>query len=674
MIGISTRIWAGVLALLLLPVLALASDKSGSDNANNSTAAGKAGASASSAPASTTAPGAAPAAGSPATNDPLLRLMVAQGLLSPADVSKLAGVPSSELRDRLLILLLMKNKNALSSEDLNALKAPSEATTNAAGGAATVNSSSAESASKDEDQQNPPQLPPAPPPAGPIPAVAPIRVLQIDPPKREGVIPILSVGKNVRIQPYGLFKASVIYDTSSPYGNDFPLPGFNPATNGPNNQPEFHNKFRFARFGANFEWMDTPHIVLTGKIEADFEGNFSRVNNRNISTIRSSMFQLRQGYVRLDYKPNDQNSWFALFGQDWTPFTNSTLPNLFETTGLGVGFGTLYTRLPQFRFGYQHNFGSWQIGPEFAVVLPAYGQLPTDLLVTEGPTVGTVLPNNEGINNQLGYGERQGVDSAQPEIQFRLVFQFQLDKAPGVAPAQLIMSGVHGNRTQTILSTGVPVGFTAFFPKGADVDSKRNALTGEFQLPTRWFTIVGKYYNGTDLRFYFGAQLYGEFNRTTGLTGTATGQSIDGSGPAPVFGCIGGGTPPTCAGGRAVIAPQIPPRAWGGFLNIGFPLSRWFNANPAGHNAGWQLYAHYGLDQVRTADVISEGGGRAKGRLVAGTLYYKLNSFVGFGVEESLYTTVAIPLVATHQFPIFAGSPHREWNDWRSEFGPIFTF
>jgi len=671
MIRISIRIWAGALALLLLPLLSFASDKSGSDNAN--AGANRASASESSAPASTTAPSAAPAAGSPAAGDPLLRLMVAQGLLSPADVSKLAAVPSSELRDRLLILLLMKNKNALSSEDMNALKAPSEATMSAVGGAGTANSSSAESALKDEDQQNPPQLPPTPPPAGPIPAVAPIRVLQIDSPKREGVIPILSVGKNVRIQPYGLFKASVSYDTSSPYGNDFPLPGFNPITNGPNNMPEFHNKFRFARFGSNFEWMDTPHLVLTGKIEADFEGNFSRVNNRNISTIRSSMFQLRQGYVRLDYKPSDQNSVFALFGQDWTPFTSSTLPNLFETTGLGVGFGTLYERLPQFRFGYQHNFGSWQIGPEFAVVLPSYGNLPADLTVQSGPLAGTPVPNNEGSNNQLGYGERQGTDSGQPEIQARLVFQFRLDKAPGVAPAQLIVSGVHGNRTAVILANQVPAAFTTFFPKGADVNSQRNALTGEFQLPTRWFTLVGKYYNGTDLRFYFGGQLFSEFNRIAGLTGTATGQSIDGSSTL-VFGCVGGGTPPACAGGTAVIAPQIPPRSWGGFLNLGLPLSRWFNANPAGHNAGWQMYFHYGLDQVRTADVRSEGGGRAKGRLAAGTLYYKLNNFVGFGWEESLYTTVAIPLTATGQFPAFAGRPHREWNDFRSEIGPIFTF
>ena len=55
---------------------------------------------------------------------------------------------------------------------------------------------------------------------------------------------------------------------------------------------------------------------------------------------------------------------------------SSTLPNLFETTGLGVGFGTLYTREPQFRVGAEHNFGNFKIGPEFAIVLPAFGNIP----------------------------------------------------------------------------------------------------------------------------------------------------------------------------------------------------------------------------------------------------------------------------------------------------------
>jgi hypothetical protein len=646
MIRMSIRIWAGILAIAL-PAFAIALDNNAGSNANGTTNTPDTAASTAAAPAN----GATPAPGINPAGDPLLRLMVSQGILGADDVAKLAGVPSAELRDRLLLLLLTKNKSTLSTEDVSALAA-SGASGNASGAVANKD---------DEQPSGPPQVPAQAPPAGPIPAVAPIRVLQIDPPRREGVIPILSVGKGVHIQPYGLFKASAVYDTSSPYGNDFPLPGFNPVINGPGNLSEFHVKARFLRFGSNFEWMDSPHLVLTGKVEADFEGNFSTVNNRNISAIRSNALQLRQAYVRMDYKPNDNNSVFALFGQDWTPFGSSTLPNIFETTGLGVGFGTLYERDPQFRFGMEHNFGSFKLGPEIAVVLPAFGNVP-----------GTATAAT--LQNQLGFGERQGVDYGAPEIQGRLVGQFQLDHAPGVAPAQLIISGVHSHRDQIVTASGVPAGFTTFFPKGANVTTQRNALTGEVQLPTRWFTLVGKYYNGTDLRYYFSGEIYSPVSVTKGLTSVASGTTIDGSGPAVFFGCAGGGAAPTCLGGTGVVAPQLAPRSWGGFLNLGLPLSRWFNADPSGRNAGWQLYAHYGWDQVRTADVIAEGGGRAKGRLVAGTLFYKLNNFVSFGWEESLYTTVAIPLNATGQFPVINGRPQREWNDFRSEIGPLFTF
>src|SRR4029077_18758712 len=99
---------------------------------------------------------------------------------------------------------------------------------------------------------------------------------------------------------------------------------------------------------------------------------------------------------------------------------SSTLPNLFETTGLGVGFGTLYERDPQIRFGMGHHFGRFGLGPEFAIGMPAFGNLPADLV-----TNGVVNPNGEGIGNQLGFGERQGADSGRPEMQARLVAQFQ---------------------------------------------------------------------------------------------------------------------------------------------------------------------------------------------------------------------------------------------------------
>jgi hypothetical protein len=475
----------------------------------------------------------------------------------------------------------------------------------------------------------------------------------------KGFIPDIKIGKNINIKPYGFFKASAVYDTSSPYGNDFPLPGFNAMPNTVDAIPEFHVKARFFRFGSNFEWLDTPNLIVTGKVEADFEGNFSRVNNRNISAIRSNALQLRLAYGRIDWKHSDNTSFFFLAGQDWTPFGSSTLPNLFETTGLGVGFGTLYERDPQFRVGMEHNFGHFKLGPEVAIVLPAFGNLPADLT-----TAGVVNPNGEGIGNQLGFGERQGSDSGKPEVEARLVGQFQLDHAPGVAPAQIIVSGVHADRTVDIDAAVVPAAFKAAFPKGAQVSSTRMAWTAEIQLPTRFFTVVAKYYNGNDLRYYFAGQIFGPFNDTTGLTGVTTAQSLDGSSTL-AFG-LRNGVP--------VIANSLPPRSQGGFVNIGIPLSRLAHADPAGRNSGWALYAHYGYDQVLARDVRREGGGREKGDMGAGTLQYKLNSWVTFVAEESLYRTRATPLNATGNFPLFQGRPMREWKDFRSEFGPILTF
>src|SRR5712692_4277654 len=381
-----------------------------------------------------------------------------------------------------------------------------------------------------------------------------------------------------------------------------------------------------------------PNVVVTAKVEADFEGNFTRVNNRNISSLRSSQPSIRLGYGRIDWKATENTSVNLLAGQDWTLFASSTLPNLFETTGLGIGFGTLYERAPQVRFGINHKFDKgFSLEPDVAIVLPIFANLPTN------------------VADQLGFGERQGPDSARPEVQARLVAQFQLDHAPGVAPAQIIVSGVRGERDVVVLANQVPAAFAAAFPSGARISSLRYAWTGEIQLPTRYMTLVAKYYSGSDLRWYFEGQIYGPFNDTTGLTGTATAPSVDGS-TTTVFGF---------RGVVPVIANSLPPRARGGFANIGLPLSRWAHADPAGRNAGWVLNLHYGYDQVLARDVRREGGGRWKGDVFAGTLQYKLNSFVTFFAEQSLYRTRALPL-ASGVFPSFAGRPTREVNDRRT--------
>lgn len=477
-----------------------------------------------------------------------------------------------------------------------------------------------------------------------------------------------------------------------------PLPGFLGDT-GPDGSPETHIKARFARIGTNFEWPDvSDKLSITGRLEADFEGNFTRVNNRNISSLRSSQMSIRLAWGRLDYKATDKTSLFALFGQDWTPFASSTLSNTVETTGLGLGYGTLYERAPQFRIGMFHNFGGahkFGFGPEFAIVMPIFGNTPpfaaATVDTTGAPNPRTPVTIGGNLGDQLGYGERQGPDSTKPELEGRLVFQWQLDSAKGVAPAQIIFSGMHGNRTAiltraaipavpagTTTALGVPLPadfFQAAFPRGATVDTDRYGWTTEVQLPTRYVTLLAKYYRGTDLRFFFGGQLYQEFNDATGIsrvlsaTGTPTfltGGSIDNASTLS-FGVDAAGLP--------VIVPQRAPRSQGGFVELGIPLSRIAGADPAGRGAGWTMNLHYGMDSVFANDVrkLAPAGGRATSDWSFINLQYKLNSFVTFMPEFDYYRTRAIPGL-NGALPLFRGVPAAKWHNSRVEFATIFTF
>jgi hypothetical protein len=90
------------------------------------------------------------------------------------------------------------------------------------------------------------------------------------------------------------------------------------------------------------------------------------------------------------------------------------------------------------------------------------------------------------------------------------------------------------------------------------------------------------------------------------------------------------------------------------------------------------LYLHYGLDEARARDVArvnTAAGSRVRGDLGAATLYYKLNNWVTFALEESLYRTRAIGRLSDGQLTtLYRGLPARETHDIRSEFGTIFTF
>jgi hypothetical protein len=633
-----------------------------------------------------------------ATASPLVRLLQSKGILTAEEVAEVSQASTSGEADLRLAQLLF-TKGVISKEDYE----------QAVGGSiVSVSSGGANGATLIPAVLRTPAGSPGPgtsapepdKPAAPkvIPAIAPIRVFPVDTPKREGIIPDFKLGP-VRVKPYGFFKTSMVYDSSSQQGNDFPLPGFLGDT-GPDAGQEFHIKARALRIGSNFEWLDiSPKLALTARVEFDFEGNFERASNRNISSIRSTAISIRLGWARLDYHATKETAVFALAGQDWTPFGSSTLPPLFETTGLGVGFGSLYERLPQFRFGLTHDFGAFKLQPEIAIVMPSYGNLPANLFANTGaPTTSalTAATTNvtTGVENQLAFGERQGADSGRPEVQGRIALQFQVDKAKGVAPAQIIVSFMEGERTAIVpkaniplltacvpvppaVSCGLPANtFQAIFPFGVKTNSSRWGASGEVQIPTRYVTLIAKMYTGSDLRFYFAGQLLSNYNDVQGLrtqnaagalvTGSITGPSIDGS-SLVAFGID--------AGGNVRIAPQRPVRAQGGFVNLGFPLGRLVGANPDGRNAGWQLYLHYGIDFAKVRDLrrlAGTAGIREKSDVMAVTLQYKLNNWVSFVVEQSQYRTRAIP--GSVSLPLFRGIPSREAKDSRTEIGTLFTF
>jgi hypothetical protein len=570
--------------------------------------------------------------------DPLVRVLVSKGVLTTEEARVItANASPTEQHDRLASIL--RDKGVISAEEFDAVR------TAPAGESTAVKTMTAD---YKIDAATKPTALPQPTPSKVIAAVAPVRLLGIDSPKREGLIPDIKLGTGARLKLYGIFKTSIIHDSSSPQGNDFPLPLL-AADTGPGGSPEFHIRARGLRLGANFEWVDpAPKTTITGKIEFDFEGDFTRVNNRNITSIRSSQPSLRLAWVRIDRRFNDSTSGFALFGQDWSPFVSSTMPNMIENTNFGgIGYGAAYTRIPQARFGFNHKFGGsrdFRFGPEIAIVLPAFGDLPAD------------------VSNQLGFGERQGTDSQRPGIQGRAVFQWQLDKAENVAPAQFIVSLEHARRTAIVTAASVPAAFRSAFPSGAEISSNSDGYSAEFQLPTHFLTVVGKYYAGSDLRFFLAGQLLSNFNDTAGLTGTATATSIDGASTV-VFGLLNG---------VPVVAPQRPVRAQGGFIQLGFPLSRIFDADPKGRNAGWTAYLYYGDDQAVARDARRLGARCARSDLFSGNIQYKWNQWVTFAYEQGYYRTRANNRAGL--LPLFRGIPSFTTHNIRSEFAAIFTF
>jgi hypothetical protein len=624
----------------------------------------------------------------------LLGVLVMKGVLAPAEANAIRNAsPEAEFQ---LLVEALNRKGVLNAADLSAVAAPAAQPAAPAATPVVVPETASAALSTPVAEPTPqagaaPQAAPPPVPApAVIPAVAPIRVFPIDAPKTGGLTGIKA--GPIMLAPYGFIKATVIHDSSDPDGDDFPFPGIwlNSASilnTGPTADPEVHVKARSTRFGLNIEWPDiSKNLTLTGKIEGDFEGNFSEVDNRDVTSIRNSEPQLRLAFVRMDYHASENTDIFFVGGQDWTLFGSGALMNIVETTFNGAFWGNIYTRSPQLRVGFIQTLEKQRhvnLEGQFGVMMPSSGQI---------LKLGSV-----GLAGQLGEGEREGADSDRPEYEARAALSYQLDNAKGVAPAQIALAGFHARRTSIVPNSSyvcdggentLACSLESAFPNGFQASSPMWGGQVVAQIPTRWFTLVATAYRGGDLRFYLGGQLNTFATDVGGLTAVSGPYATTDGGPllaagGAVLGCTAALVAGACPTGDAVVAPQRPIRAFGGFLQLGLPLSRWFNADPHGHNAGWQLQFTVGKDQVNDRDLNNpgflgayNGGGTAPlpllmGKSAIATLNYKFNNWCQFAFEQSVYATRLEDHLTVYTI---AGQPSNEWQDHRTEFGPIFTF
>jgi hypothetical protein len=666
-----------------------------------------------------------------ATVPPLVQLLQAKGILTPQEAAEIADAASAdEVNARLAKVLV--SRGLISQQDY----------INTVGSAAATDSAAADNSGSPRFLNTLLHAPAnrsdaAPLTADPftygapaaegqvIPAAAPVRVLPIDIPKQGGLIPDLQLGSGAKLKLYGFFKASAIENTASSGSaqngyEDFPLPLLLGDT-GPTGDPYFSIKARSTRIGGQFEWVPAnSDLVITARLEADYEGDFTTVNNRSISSARSSQLSIRLGWARLDTHFGDLPV-FAEFGQDWTLLGASTMPNIFETTQSMGFFGNIYERIPQFKVGTQFHSGALKVEPDFAITWP----------ISSDP--------NLSILQREGVGDRAGAESNQPGIEGRLVFDFPLNRHwQGVPSAELIFSAHHSMNNEIVThgnslsipinstfnlgtlasgvsvggSTGLPTGsiqgvsncpaaldttacsVAQIFPTGLQEQYPQNVWTAEVQLPTPWVTFAGKYYNGNDMRFFFGGQLNTVWENLGGLPEAETPISSVGivagapgvvttntavtatsfSGQQILFGCAGGAVTAgtfSCNGTPIVASSLEPVRGQGGWAEMTFPLPRIFNANPEGRNAGWTFHMVYGTDRTNADDVRHTGAnGLARTDYDSANISWKINKWVTFVNEVTYMETRA----ATHNAKLFRGVDATVAHDWRQEFGTVFVF
>ena len=129
-------------------------------------------------------------------------------------------------------------------------------------------------------------------------------------------------------------------------------------------QLEMVEQARALRLGANFEWLDpAPKTVITGRVELDFEGDFTRVDNRNVSSIRSSQPSLRLAWARIDRRFNDKVTGFTLGSSAYDEGLVAELPPGFPSEEISMWQPTMKEEGAEFTDGGSGCFDSNLVTP-----------------------------------------------------------------------------------------------------------------------------------------------------------------------------------------------------------------------------------------------------------------------------------------------------------------------
>jgi len=234
-----------------------------------------------------------------------------KGVITSAEANALRNVPSASGVPQLLNLL--KEKGVVTDADLVQAKLATALPANAIAVEQTSSYGTQATSPPATSQER-----------AIIPQLRPCGSCRLICQNRAARSPTFRLGSGANIKIYGFLKATAVSDTASSGGatfgsNDFPLPL------AARRRPPVRRRIRSStsrtrsfRIGSQFEWVPkSKNLTLTGRLEADFEGDYTNVNNRNISSARSSQFSIRLAYMRLDTKLGGRLPWFGEFGQDW---------------------------------------------------------------------------------------------------------------------------------------------------------------------------------------------------------------------------------------------------------------------------------------------------------------------------------------------------------------------